>query len=63
MIDGIETPPGSPGLTTVVIPFREIGMTGTQRLHERTVKRFGLTQHVLIDCRLRHGETVGKAQQ
>ena len=47
----------------MVIPFREIGMTGTQRLHERTVKRFGLTQHVLIDGRLRHGETVGKAQQ
>lgn len=59
--DGIETPPGSPVLTTVVIPFREIGMTGTQRLYERTVKRFGLTQHVLIDCRLRFGETVGKA--
>lgn len=59
--DGIETPSGSPSLTTVIIPFREIGMTGTQRLHERTVKRFGLTQHVLIDCRLRFGETVGKA--
>lgn len=59
--DGIETPPGSPVLTTVMIPFREIGMTGTQRLYERTVKRFGFVQHVLIDCRLRFGETVGKA--
>ena len=59
--DGIDTPPGSPKLTTVMIPFREIGMTGTQRLYERTVKRFGNAQHVLIDCRLRLGKTVGKA--
>jgi DNA-binding LacI/PurR family transcriptional regulator len=58
--DGIETPPGSPELTTIVIPFREIGMTGTQRLFERTEKRFGSAQHVLIDCRLRPGTTVGK---
>jgi DNA-binding LacI/PurR family transcriptional regulator len=59
--DGIDTPPGSPKLTTVMIPFREIGITGTQRLHERAQKRFGNAQHVLIDCRLRLGKTVGKA--
>jgi DNA-binding LacI/PurR family transcriptional regulator len=59
--DGIDTPPGSPALTTIVIPFREIGMTGTQRLFERTRKRFGFAQHVLIDCRLKQGKTVGKA--
>lgn len=57
--DGIETPPNSPELSTIVIPFREIGMTGTQRLVERTEKRFGSAQHVLIDCRLRVGTTVG----
>lgn len=57
--DGIETPPGSPELSTIVIPFREIGMTGTQRLFERTQKRFGSAQHVLIDCRLKTGATVG----
>jgi DNA-binding LacI/PurR family transcriptional regulator len=59
--DGIDSPPDSPKLTTVSIPFREIGMTGTQRLYERTLKRFGSAQHVLIDCRLRLGKTVGKA--
>lgn len=59
--DGIDTPPDSPVLTTVMIPFREIGITGTQRLHERTQKRYGNAQHVLIDCRLRLGKTVGKA--
>lgn len=56
--DGIDVPAGSPDLTTVIIPFREIGMTGTQRLIERISKRFGSTQHVLINCRLRNGATV-----
>jgi len=58
--DGIESPKGARKLTTVVIPFREIGKTGTQRLCERTEKRFGSAQHVLIDCRLRLGDTVAK---
>jgi LacI family transcriptional regulator len=57
--DGIETPAGSPELTTIVIPFREIGTTGTQRLVERAQKRFGSAQHVLIDCRLKLGATSG----
>lgn len=59
--DGIDTPPGLPELTTVKIPFREIGITGTKRLHERALKRFGSSQHVLINCKLRPGETVAEA--
>jgi DNA-binding LacI/PurR family transcriptional regulator len=59
--DGIEAPKDFPKLTTVVIPFREIGTTGTQRLIERASKRFGSAQHVLIDCRLRPGATIGPA--
>lgn len=61
--DGIETPAGFPELTTIVIPFREIGTTGTQRLVERAQKRFGSAQHVLIDCRLKLGATSGPAPQ
>ena len=61
--DGIETPAGSPDLTTIEIPYREIGTTGTQRLFERVQKRFGSAQHVLIDCRLREGKTVATAPQ
>ena len=57
--DGIETPPGCPELSTIQIPFREIGATGTQRLVERVRKRFGSTQHVLIDCPLKAGMSVG----
>jgi DNA-binding LacI/PurR family transcriptional regulator len=59
--DGIEAPKDCPKLTTVVIPFREIGTTGTQRLIERASNRFGSAQHVLIDCRLRPGATIGPA--
>ncbi|MGL5020290.1 MAG: LacI family DNA-binding transcriptional regulator [Luteolibacter sp.] len=61
--DGIETPHDSPELSTIVIPFREIGTTGTQRLVERAEKRFGSAQHVLIDCRLRVGATVGPVRK
>lgn len=57
--DGIVTPAGSPELSTIAIPFREIGATGTRRLIERAHKRFGSAQHVLIDCRLKTGATVG----
>ena len=60
--DGIETPSGCAALSTVVIPFREIGTTGTQRLVERSQKRFGSAQHVLMDCRLRVGSTVASAR-
>ena len=56
--DGIETPAGCPELSTVQIPFREIGSSGTQRLVERIRKRFGSTQHVYIDCRFKAGESV-----
>lgn len=59
--DGIETPADCPELSTIQIPFREIGATGTLRLIERIRKRFGSTQHVLIDCPFRAGESVGPA--
>jgi LacI family transcriptional regulator len=60
--DGIASPEGAAQLTTLEIPFREIGMTGTQRLCERVNKRFGSVQHSLIDCRLLPGGTVGRAR-
>ena len=56
--DGIAPPAGCPALSTVEIPFREIGAIGTQRLVDRIRRRFGSAQHVLINCRLRPGTTV-----
>ncbi len=57
--DGIETPEGSPQLSTVPIPFREIGASGTRRLIERIGKRFGSAQHVFIDCQFKVGQSTG----
>jgi len=56
--DGIAPSKDCPPLSTVEIPFREIGATGTQRLIDRIRRRFGFSQHVLINCRLRVGGTV-----
>jgi DNA-binding LacI/PurR family transcriptional regulator len=58
--DGITRPKDCPALTTVEIPFREIGAMGIQRLLDRIRRRFSSSQHVLINCRLRHGRTVAK---
>ncbi|MCW1885814.1 LacI family transcriptional regulator [Luteolibacter flavescens] len=57
--DGIERRGNRPALTTVEIPFREIGVSGTQRLTARLRKRFHQAQHVYISGRLREGTTVG----
>ena len=57
--DGIERRGNRPALTTIEIPFREIGACGTQRLVARLKKRFHQSQHVYISGRLREGNTVG----
>ena len=58
--DGIRTPAGKLPLTTIEIPYREIGMAGTRRLVELTQKRFVLSQHILIGSRFRAGWTTGR---
>ena len=61
--DGIERRGNNPALTTVEIPFRDIGATGAQRLVARLRKRFHHSQHVYISGRLREGRTVAKPRQ
>ncbi|MEP4076352.1 LacI family DNA-binding transcriptional regulator [Haloferula sp.] len=56
--DGIERVGRNPALTTVQIPFREIGITGAERLAARLRKRFHGKQHVYISGKLRAGKTV-----
>jgi DNA-binding LacI/PurR family transcriptional regulator len=58
--DGIERRGNNPALTTVEIPFRDIGASGAQRLVARLRKRFHHSQHVYISGRLREGNTVAK---
>ncbi len=55
--DGIRTPKGRPSLTTMEIPYREIGMAGARRLLELIQKRFVLPQHILIGTRFQAGQT------
>ena len=56
--DGIEKPARAPLLTTALIPYREIGLTGTKLLTSLMSKRFGSAQHILVATQLREGETV-----
>jgi DNA-binding LacI/PurR family transcriptional regulator len=59
--DGITKPDGAPRLTTMVIHCFELGQMGGRRLNELTHKRFGSAQHIMLDCALREGETIGPA--
>lgn len=56
--DGIEQVGKNPALTTIRIPYREIGITGAERLAARLRKRFHGKQHVYISGKLREGKTV-----
>lgn len=56
--DGIEPPAGMPSLSTVEIPYRDIGFSATKRLKDLLKKRFGPPQHILLGCNLREGDTV-----
>jgi LacI family transcriptional regulator len=56
--DGIAQPKGSPALSTVEIPYRQIGVIGAKRLSDMVRKRFDAPQHILLDCGLRPGETI-----
>lgn len=59
--DGITPPTGAPVLSTVQIPYHEIGVTGGKRLVDLIEKRFSATQHILLDCDLREGATIARA--
>ncbi len=59
--DGIPQPARSPLLSTIQIPYHQIGVTGGRRLIDLLQKRFDPVQHIFLDCELRPGETVGPA--
>jgi LacI family transcriptional regulator len=61
--DGIHPPKGQPPLTTMEIPYRQIGYVGMSRLVELMARRYNLTQHILLECQLREGETVAARRQ
>lgn len=61
--DGIETPSSSLELTTVMIPYHEIGFNGAARLHDLMRKRFVSPQHILVGGRMRAGQTISRARK
>lgn len=61
--DGMPCPAGLPQLTTVLIPHTEIGSTGGRRLLDLIEKRFGSTQHIMLQPGIRDGLTVGPARK
>ena len=56
--EGVETPRSGRELTSVMVPCREIGFTGTKRLHDLMRKRFVSPQHILVGSRMREGRTI-----
>jgi LacI family transcriptional regulator len=60
--DGLAGPVTLPTVTTVQIPYYQIGVIGGKRLLDLVNKRFDPTQHILLDCELRPGETIGRAK-
>ncbi len=61
--DGMPCPDGLPQLTTVLIPHTEIGATGGRRLLDLIEKRFGSTQHIMLQPGLKDGVTLGPARK
>lgn len=56
--DGIDPPARMPALSTIEIPYRDIGYSAAKRLKDLSQKRFGPSQHILLGCQLREGGTV-----
>ncbi len=56
--DGIDAPEDIPNLSTVQIPYHQIGYTSAKRLDDLMTKRFGPTQHILLGCRFNAGNTM-----
>ena len=58
--DGLDPLKGQLKLTTVDIPFHQIGVIGGKRLIDLIRKRFDSKQHILLNCELIMGGTVAK---
>lgn len=53
--DGITPPDWADPMTTIDIPYHEIGLTGGKRLNDLVQKRFDSAQDILVDCLLKPG--------
>jgi DNA-binding LacI/PurR family transcriptional regulator len=58
--DGITPPDWAPPLTTLGIPYHDIGLAAGKRLHDLVKKRFEVPQVISIDCIFQKGATTQK---
>ncbi|WP_309386341.1 LacI family DNA-binding transcriptional regulator [Cerasicoccus frondis] len=58
--DGIPAPKETEELSTIQIPYRNIGYAAAKRLNDLLKKRFGPSQHILMSCQLLDGQTLEK---
>ena len=56
--DGIQPPAGKVPLSTIKIPYNEIGFQAAKRLNDLVDKKFGPSQHTLMGCSLIEGRTL-----
>lgn len=59
--DGVPQPANAPLLTTIQMPYRQIGLIGARRLHDLMEKRFDVPQHIFLEGRLCIGATMAPA--
>jgi LacI family transcriptional regulator len=58
--DGIETPPGAKSLTTVMVPYEDMGVSAVIRLRGRIEQPSAPRRHNLVAGRLIIGETTSR---
>lgn len=61
--DGIEPPPGLPRLTSIKVPFEEMGVSSVIRLLERMKNPAGHRRHNLVEGRVVIGQTTTKQER
>lgn len=61
--DGIEPPPGLPRLTSIKVPFEEMGVSSVIRLLERMKNPAGHRRHNLVEGRVVIGQTTAPISQ
>ncbi|MEX2381337.1 MAG: LacI family DNA-binding transcriptional regulator [Opitutales bacterium] len=59
--DGIETPPGAVSVSTVNVPYDELGRSAINQLLRRVEQPTAPRRHLLVDGELVRGDSVAKA--
>jgi len=61
--DAISVPDGMPQLTSIRVPYKEVGIAAMQRLSTLIQLRSFATRHIHIECSEQRGETVTRPRE